>query len=357
MVDLLQTPGTILLAILALGVLIIVHEGGHFLIARLSGMRVDRFSIGFGPKLWSFTRGETQYQIAAIPLGGFVQIAGLNPGEEGLAADDPRAFPNRPVWQRLATIFAGPGTNYVFAVVMIVIMYLVWGVPAAGKRPEVDGLVKDSPAVAAGLREGDEIVAIAGKPVTDLGEVSTLIDAAKGAPIDIEVSRAGKPITFHGVKAALNGDKYQIGIRIGPSTILEPAPFGTRIKAALEWPIVYSRFILHTLFTGGFRQIIREGSGPVGIVQEMRKRFALGLRPALEIVAMLSVYLGLFNLLPLPGLDGGRLVFLGWEAVSRRKVNQRIEQTIHMVGVLMLLALIVVVSVKNDFGLGKLFHR
>src|SRR6476469_5185352 len=120
----LSHPGTILLAILALGLLIIVHEGGHFAIARLSGMRVDRFSIGFGPRLFSFQRGETQFQIALIPLGGFVQIAGLNPGEEGIAADDPRAYPNRPVWQRLATIFAGPGTNYIFPALVMVCFYL-----------------------------------------------------------------------------------------------------------------------------------------------------------------------------------------------------------------------------------------
>ena len=98
-------------------------------------MRVDRFSIGFGPKLFSFKRGETIYQIAAIPLGGFVQIAGLNPGEEGMAADDPRAYPNRPVWQRLATIFAGPATNYVFAALMLIGMFLAWGVPGLGKAP------------------------------------------------------------------------------------------------------------------------------------------------------------------------------------------------------------------------------
>src|SRR6478672_7914453 len=105
----LQNPGGFVLAIVALGILIIVHEGGHFLIARASGMRVDRFSIGFGPQLLSIKRGETIYQVAAIPLGGFVQIAGLNPGEENIEADDPRAYPNRPAWQRLATIFAGPG--------------------------------------------------------------------------------------------------------------------------------------------------------------------------------------------------------------------------------------------------------
>src|SRR4051812_25425655 len=133
-------PGTIALAILALGILIIVHEGGHFLIARASGMRVDRFSIGFGPQLFSFKRGETTYQIAAIPLGGFVQIAGLNPGEEGIESDDPRAYPNRSVWQRLATIFAGPGTNYVFAAAMMVFVYLIWGVPVPGRAPLIGAL-------------------------------------------------------------------------------------------------------------------------------------------------------------------------------------------------------------------------
>src|SRR3954463_11816750 len=133
----LSSPLPIAVAILALGVLIIVHEGGHFLIARLSGMRVDRFSIGFGPKLFSFKRGETEYQIAAIPLGGFVQIAGLNPGEEGMTHDDPRAYPNRPVYQRLATIFAGPATNYIFAAVMLISIFLVWGVPGLGKAPVV----------------------------------------------------------------------------------------------------------------------------------------------------------------------------------------------------------------------------
>src|SRR5438105_1396543 len=120
------------LAVLALGLLIIVHEGGHYLMARWSGMRVDRFSIGLGPKLFGFKRGETEFQISLIPFGGFVQIAGLNPGEEGIALDDPRAYPNRPAYQRLLTIFAGPATNYVFAAVVMIISYLAWGVPEPG---------------------------------------------------------------------------------------------------------------------------------------------------------------------------------------------------------------------------------
>ena len=354
--DFLATPGSILLAILALGVLIIIHEGGHFLVARLSGMRVDRFSIGFGPKLWSFKRGETVYQIAAIPLGGFVQIAGLNPGEEGLEPNDPRAFPNRPVYQRLATIFAGPGTNYLFAAIMMIGIYLLWGVPAAGRTPVVDGVIEGKPAAAAGFQEGDELVSIGGKKVADTTEVAPLISASKGAPIDVEVLRSGKPTTLH-VTAAKDGEEYRIGIQIGGREIWEDAPVGTRIKEALLYPLQYSKFVLQTLFVGGFKQVIREGSGPIGIVKAMRKQIVQGTRHAVMMIAAISIYLGLFNLLPLPGLDGGRLAFLGWEAISRRKVNQRMEQTVHMVGVLALLFLIVVITFKNDLHFGQWFHR
>src|SRR4051794_30646304 len=188
-----MSPGTLVLAILALGVLIIVHEGGHFLIARLSGMRVDRFSIGFGPTLLSFKRGETIYQIAAIPLGGFVQIAGLNPGEEGIAADDPRAYPNRPTWQRFATILAGPRTNYVFATIVMVMFYLIWGVPIDGKTPLVGGMKDGTPAATAGLEVGDEIVSIGGKKIPDSTQVKPAIMDSKGAPVTVEVLRAGQP--------------------------------------------------------------------------------------------------------------------------------------------------------------------
>jgi regulator of sigma E protease len=346
--DLLATPGTILLAILALGVLIIVHEGGHFLVARLSGMRVDRFSIGFGPKLFSFKRGETVYQIAAIPLGGFVQIAGLNPGEEGMAADDPRSYPNRPVYQRLATIFAGPATNYVFAAILLVGVFVAWGVPGLGKAPVIDEVVDKSPAAAAGFQADDEIKAVSGKKVDDGNQVLPIVNASEGKPIVVDIVRNGKPMTITVTPAKNGSSGYLMGVKLGGVQTWEQLPTGTRVKEALTYPFRYSVFVLQTLGEGGFKQIWQQGSGPVGIVKEMRKRIEQGPRHALMIIAMISIYLGLFNLLPVPGLDGGRLMFLGWEAVSRKRVNERIEQTIHMAGVLMLLALIIVISIKND---------
>jgi regulator of sigma E protease len=357
--DLLATLGTVILAVLALGILIIIHEGGHFLIARLSGMRVDRFSIGFGPKLWSVKRGETIYQIAAIPLGGFVQIAGLNPGEEGMAADDPRAYPNRPVWQRLATIFAGPATNYVFAAIMMVVIYLIWGVPGAGRAPLIEALMEGTPAAAAGFHEGDEIARVSGQPTKDADDVKRLINASAGNEIAIDVLREGKPLSVR-VKPFKDGSEYRIGVQLGGREEWEPAPTSVRIERALVYPFEYSVFILRSLGSTGFSGIIKNGSGPVGIVKVMHKHIEHGPRYAFWIIAAISIYLGLFNLLPLPGLDGGRLAFLGWEAISRRRVNQRIEQTVHMVGVLMLLALIVVITFKNDVHIVHItrwFHR
>jgi regulator of sigma E protease len=348
--------GELILAIVALGVLIIVHEGGHFLIARLSGMRVDRFSIGFGPTLLSFKRGETIYQIAWIPLGGFVQIAGLNPGEEGIAADDPRAYPNRPTWQRFATIFAGPGTNYIFAAVVMVGFYMIWGVPIDGKTPLVGGITGGKPAATAGIELGDEIVAINGKKITEVQQVSPTVNASNGEPVKIEIVRGGQPKTFL-VKPDKVGNDWRIGIEIWPKEEYAPAPVGQTVKEGLLFPVRYSAFILH-----GFREIFAgrqkaEFSGPVGIVKVMQRQIAQGWKNALQIIAIISVYLGLFNLLPLPALDGGRLAFLSWELISRRRVNQRVEQTIHMVGMVVLLGFLVWVTTIHDLHLGNIFHK
>lgn len=345
-----------MLAILALGLLIIIHEGGHFLVARLSGMRVDRFSIGFGPRLFSFKRGETLYQIAAIPLGGFVQIAGLTPGEEGMEADDPRAYPNRPVYQRLATIFAGPATNYIFAALLLAVIFLIWGVPGPGRTPVVDDLIEGKPAAAAGFQPGDEIERIDGQPVRDINEVVKRVSDSQGHPLTVAVLRDGKPVTLH-VTPKEDGGDYRIGIALGVKEQWEQVPTAARLGHAVTYPFEFSAYALQTLVQGGFSGVLKHGSGPIGMVKEMRKRIEHGPRHALMIIALISIYLGMFNLLPLPGLDGGRLAFLGWEAISRRRVNQRVEQAVHMVGVLLLLALIVVISFKNDLHIGSLFHR
>jgi len=338
---------TALLAVLALGILIIVHEGGHYFLARWSGMRVDRFSIGLGPKLVGWKHGETEFQVSMIPFGGFVQIAGLNPGEEGIAPDDPRAYQNRPAYKRFLTIFAGPATNYIFATIVMTISFLAWGVPELGKQPLVGELVAGKPAAAAGLQPGDEIRKVDGHDVTDSKEVPKLISATQGREFEIAVMRNGAPVTVH-LKADQDGKEFRVGIQLTENEIRVHKGAGEAIKQGFAFPIQYTGFIIH-----GFTEIFAgrqkaQFSGPLGILKVMKNQIKLGARAALDIAAIISVYLGFFNLLPLPALDGARLVFIGWEIISRRRVNQRVEQTIHMAGLLVLISFLLIITVGKD---------
>lgn len=337
---------TLLLAIVALGVLIIIHEGGHYLAARYSGMRVDKFSIGFGPAIARFQRGETSFQIGAVPLGGYVQIAGLNPQEDGLDPDDPRAFPNRPLRHRLLTIFAGPGTNYLFAALMMTCVYLGYGLPVPGKTPMVMQTVENAPAAAAGLKPGDEIVSVDGKRMADYTEVSGAIEASHGKPITLVVRHDGAERSLT-VTPKEDGGHYRVGIEIGPKAEFVRGSFGASLKAGLVYPydrtmLVFQQF--GQIFAGKQKA---EFSGPVGIVSALNGQIKRGAAEGLSMVAFISVALGLFNLLPLPAVDGGRLVFLGWEGITRRRVNPRFENAVHLVGLLALFGLLILFSVGD----------
>ncbi|MCS6912709.1 MAG: M50 family metallopeptidase [Myxococcales bacterium] len=335
----------LVLAILSLGILVIIHEAGHFLVARWSKMRVDLFSIGFGPPLWRFTRGETTYQVAAVPLGGFVQIAGLNPADN-ISPDDPRAYPNRPVWQRFLTIFAGPGINYLFAAVLLIGLNLVVGVQVPGKGALVSQTMAGRPAAAAGLRAGDEIVAIDGQPVRSFGEVAPAVEASGGRELRIEVLRDGQRRVFQ-VKPVLDGGKWRIGIGLVPTVERQRLGAWVAIRSGLSEPLLLTwQNLQHFADAFRGRQKLEVG-GPVEIVRVMKQKISMGFVRGIEILAFISTMLGFFNLLPLPALDGGRLVFLAWEVLSRRPVNQRVEQWVHAVGMVALLLLISLLVVKD----------
>src|SRR6476659_9443072 len=202
---------SIVIAIVGLGLLVVLHEGGHYLAARLCGMRVERFSIGFGPTLLGFKRGDTLFQIAPIPLGGFVQITGLNPNEEFDKAD-PMVYPNRPRWMRLAMVLAGPAANYITAIALAFIIFSVYGIGT--KTTKIEEPVPNSPAATAGLKAGDILVAANGQPVDAEHPINEVIKASKGAPVNITVRRGGQEQTF-AVTPYAQGDSYLVGINIG----------------------------------------------------------------------------------------------------------------------------------------------
>jgi regulator of sigma E protease len=334
---------SIAMAILGLALLIVLHEGGHFLVARLCGMRVERFSIGFGNPLVSFKRGQTIYQIAPIPLGGFVQITGLNPHEE-FDRNDPYVYPNRPRWMRLAVLVAGPGANYLTACVLAFGLFLGFG--RVTTTTKVDEVMHDTPAEAVGLKRGDVLLEANGKAVSMNYPISTVIKEAKGAPVTIKVLRAGHPVTMTITprKDPASGD-YRIGIALG--YLREPVAPVAALKEAVVLPVTMSAAML----TGFWEMIVGKQtaslSGPVGIARELAKRADQGMIEFLDLMMRLSVYLGLFNLLPVPALDGGRALFLGISALRRHEVNAKTEATVHMVGLVLLLGVFVVVTFKD----------
>jgi regulator of sigma E protease len=307
-------------------------------------MRVIRFSIGFGPPLWRYQAegSETVYQVAPIPFVAYVQIAGMNPFEEA-DPDDKGSYANASLVARIVTIFAGPLANYLFASVLFFVAFF-WG---GEQVPTTTVELLDGPAKSAQMHNGDTIVAIDGVKVTDWEQMRNLILARPGRSVHVSVTRGAEPKTFEVVPVIREGRAM-----IGVAPVYKQVSIGFResAKRSVEWParVVANLVIdLGRVITGKERPQL---TGPVGIVKEAKRAAERSFTEYFRLLAILSAYLGGFNLLPFPALDGARLGFLGYEAVTRRKPNAKVEAQVHFVGLLMLLALIFVVSSKEIFG-------
>ncbi len=345
---------SVVLAILALGLLIIVHEGGHFLVARWCKMRVERFSLGFGPALLKWKKGDTQFQIAPIPLGGFVQITGMNPHEE-FDPQDPNVYPNRPTWQRFLTIFAGPFTNLLFSIVLIFIVFVSAGMSTVwytvGEAPE--GKAEGKTVAAGLLQTGDRILAVDGRPIyfTKPTALTDRLQETGAKPVDVTILREGKELVVRITPEADSDGIYRLGIWLGqPDVVRTEVGAGTAAVEAAKYPWVKSAEMLSNLWDVARRKAPANATGPVGITKMIKRSIEIGWVEAVEFLAFLNVALGLFNLLPIPALDGGRLVFLGYELVTRRRPNPRIEAAVHMVGFVVLALLIVVITFRDIRG-------
>lgn len=353
------------IGLLALSFLIVVHEAGHYVVARWCQMRVDRFSVGFGPAILKrkSKKTGTVFQLAPIPLGGFVEISGMNVVEDVDPADV-HSYANRPVWQRFAAILAGPATNFLSAFLLAFLLYAVWGVRSSERWFGV-GAVLDGYDAKGQLEVGDRILAIDDKPiylVDPNGQISTLrdrVNAKGGAAIKVTVRRNGAELSVQ-VTPKAGADKsgkplldendkpvYLLGIVPTEQYQRVSVGVGTSVANALSYPFRQSALIYN-----GIKRIIvgkekADVGGGVRMAEEFKKAFSYGFGEGLELVMALSVYLALFNLLPLPALDGGRLVFLGYEMITRRRANPRIESTVHMVGIMLLAVVMILVTFKD----------
>ncbi len=335
----------VLVAILILGLIVTAHEFGHYIVGRLTGMAILEFSVGFGPKIFGFRRGEIDYSLRAIPLGGYCAFLGED--EEN---PDPRAMRNMPVWKRFLTILAGPAMNFVLAFLAAVI--LIWGWGGSEGAPVVGAVVEESPAAEAGLLEGDVVAAIDGEALTcDDEGAARLVELIRAADasraLALTVDRGGETLEIDLVPAYNEeAGAYQIGILLG----YIPVRYGFFQSVRLAGPYIgqITRMMLNALralVTTG--EGLKDTMGPVGIISFVSQEVRQGFDMALYLVIIISLNLGIMNLIPFPGLDGGRLLFLVVEAIRRRPVDPKKEGWVHAVGVIALLGLIVVITYRD----------
>ena len=334
-----------------LGVLIFVHELGHFLVAKWSGIKVERFSLGFPPKMIGFTRGETEYCISWIPLGGYVKMAGENP-EEGEITGDPREFMSKSVMTRAGVILAGPVMNYVTAIALFTIVFLFWGRPTPDiERVVVGPVLKESPADSAGIKPGDVIVAIDHKPVKTFQEMADLVHARPREFVEVTWKHGNDAYSAllatmtDTLKSASGADSVVGRIGIGMGYVTEKLGPIDAIVGGFDqtFAITGAMFkFLGGLLTGAIS--IRMVSGPVGIAQMAGQVAREGFDMLLSFMAVLSVNLAILNVLPIPILDGGHLVFLIFEKARGRPLTIKQRAIAQQVGLALLLLLIVTVT-------------
>ena len=347
-------PGTewlvYLVVIAAISLMVIVHESGHYFMARAFGMRVLRFSIGIGPAIFKYQRkgSPTIFQVCVVPFLAYVQVDGMNPTEE-IDKNDPGLFANKSVFARIATIVAGSLANYLFASIVIFFLVAFGGVQRPVDGPMIVGTLHEgSPAAAAGIELGDEIVEANGQPIHSIEELIEATRARADQPTVYQIRRGGELIAPMTITPHLQDGRGIIGI--GPQQAFEydPAPLTVALELAVVLPINLTIAQVEGL-ADRFRRGTTEGiSGPVGMARHMSASAHRGLYDFVGTLVMISVALGFFNLLPFPALDGGRLVFLLFELITRRRANEKVEAVIHMVGIVVLLCFAAYVTMYRD---------
>jgi len=348
---------TILAFIIVLGILIFIHELGHFLMAKASGVGVLKFSLGFGPALIRKRVGETEYQLAAFPLGGYVKMLGEDPDDKDqLSHIDPRkSFSLKPLKVKAAIVFAGPFFNFLLAVLIYTIV--AWaGVPYL--LPVVGGVQKDSPAYKAGLLQGDVIQTIDKKKVGAWDEISTTLQGSGAKKsIEIEVLRDSKVFVLHVTPVVSKGknlfgeqiDRPMIGISASEKTAIKRyGPIGgIRYGFGQCYKIVELTGIAFGKMIKGSISVKESLGGPILIAQVSGQTFKAGLLPFVSLIAFISINLAIINLLPIPVLDGGHLLLFLIEGITGKPVEGRPREIAQQIG-LFILIMLMLFAFYND---------
>ncbi len=324
---------TIIISLIVFGIIILFHEFGHFIMAKMAGVKVHEFAIGMGPKLFGFKGEETEYTIRILPLGGYVKMEG-----EDENSNDPRSFNNKSIFQRIGIILAGPLMNFILAIILFTGMFMYMGIPSTIIKETIDHL----PAQKVGIKAGDKIVKINDIKVKSWEDIVKKISTSQDEKINIKVNRDGKLISYDVAPQKQKG-KNMIGI----------VPKEEKnMLLSFEYAIKQTFYILNEMihFLGkaiSGKASTAEVTGPVGIVDVVGKAAKAGIINVISLAALISLNLGLLNLLPIPALDGSRILFLLIELIRGKKVDPDKEGTIHFVGFVALMLLMIFITYKD----------
>jgi len=340
--------------ILVLGLLIFVHELVHFLFAKLFGVRVLKFSLGFGPKIVGKTIGETEYVLSAFPLGGFVKMFGENPDEQQVdSVDKNGSFAHKAVWQRFLIVLAGPLFNLLFSVWLFFMVFLFVGVPTPVDTTRIGKVSEGSPAEKAGLKPDDLLIEINGQPTVSWLDVLESVKGSGGQQVSVVVERQGERLQFtvepkiDSVKNVFGEEvekRFMIGIVKADELTYTKGTLMSSMKNAIAQTWMYISLTVMGLVKI-FQRVIPASDlgGPILIAQIAGEQMKAGWLNLVYFMGLLSVNLGFLNLLPVPVLDGGHLVFLTIEGIMRKPMNERAQIFAQQVGIGLLATLMVFV--------------
>ncbi|MDO7787055.1 RIP metalloprotease RseP [Desulforamulus aquiferis] len=342
---------TFIASVVVFGLLIFFHELGHFLVAKRVGILVHEFSLGFGPKVFGFNWGETRYNLRLLPLGGFVRMAGMDPNEEDdKGIPENRAFNRKTVSQRASVIIAGPLMNFILAALLFAFIFMFQGIQFATTK--VGEVIDGFPAQRAGIQAGDQITAVNQKPVEDWNELVEEVSKFPGESVNLSIVRDGQELQVNVATQKDETGQYKIGIKPSETdTVIKKLnPVSALIQGG-QFTVQLSWLILSFIGQMFTQQAPVDLGGPVRIVGEIGKAAEFGVFHVLRLAAFLSINLGLFNLFPIPALDGSRVLFLIWEKIAGKPVEPSKESFIHLVGFGLLLLLMVVITYNDVVSL------
>lgn len=332
---------TLIVFLVILSILVLIHEGGHFFAAKKLGIKVEEFGFGLPPRVFGIKKGETIYSLNLLPIGGFVKLYGE---DEEIKSQKFRAFYGRPVWQRALVVVAGVVMNFILAVLVFSFLF-TQGMLIPKDRIHIEGVAKDSPAQSAGLKNGDIILKIDDKKITKSADLTSYTKDKLGEKVTLTLERGTVEIT---PRREYPQNEGPMGIAISNIEMVKypiyKAPFlGTVEALKMSWVLASGIVIL--LFQFIFQGIAPQGiAGPVGIAQITGQAVSSGSLAVVLLAGLLSLNLAVVNILPIPAMDGGRLLFILIEMIFRRRVNPHFERYAHTIGLVILLALMALVT-------------